>query len=326
MKPRTGSDNAKLKIALFLILTCAAGFSITPETTKTIDSRTSAVSLLRSFKGTFTRPVSANYLVFLPRAYSSRPRDRWPLILFLHGSGERGTDLKKLSNDGPAMMAHRDPDFPFIVVSPQCPEDDWWNNDVLISLLNEVQRKYRVDLTRVYLTGLSMGGYGTWALATEYPDRFAAIAPISGAGYSDCANRLTKLPIWVFHGAKDKLVPPSEAQDMFDTIKKAGGDIKLTMYPDAGHNAWTRTYQNPDFYAWLLQQTRQPSGAAPKPSPKSHSKIYPQCIERDRSLYVAWQYGGKPAREGGRESRDIDECVSKKTLLRGSDSLCRRYS
>jgi predicted peptidase len=199
-------------------------------------------------------------MLFLPRDYAKDPHKKWPLIMFLHGSGERGSDLEKVKGNSPAKLGETEPDFPFIVVSPQCPEDDWWSNDVLISLLDSVQKKYRVDADRVYLTGLSMGGYGVWALATEYPDRFAAIAPISGAGYSDCANRLKHLPIWVFHGAKDKLVPPSEAQDMYDTIKKAGGDIQLTMYPDAGHNVWTRTYQNKELYVWFLAHKREHNG------------------------------------------------------------------
>jgi predicted peptidase len=127
---------------------------------------------------------------------------------------------------------------------------------VLNALLDSVTRHYRVDKKRVYLTGLSMGGYGTWALAAAHPEKFAAIAPICGGGNPADAPKLAKLPIWVFHGGKDTTVPLQRSQEMVDAIKSAGGDPKFTIYPDAGHDSWTETYNNPEFYQWLLSQAR----------------------------------------------------------------------
>jgi predicted peptidase len=144
--------------------------------------------------------------------------------------------------------------FDFIIVSPQCPKDIWWpeKNEILINLLDDIEKKYRVDTDRVYLTGLSMGGFGTWSLAMAYPDRFAAIAPICGGGERYGAPRLKKVPVWAFHGAKDNTVPLIRSQEMVDAVKKAGGDAKLTIYPEAEHDSWTETYNNPELYEWFL--------------------------------------------------------------------------
>jgi predicted peptidase len=117
-------------------------------------------------------------------------------------------------------------------------------------------KKYKVDKDRIYVSGLSMGGFGTWSLAAYTPDRFAAIAPICGGGEPFRTRRLTGLPVWVFHGAKDKAVPLERSQEMVDALKKRGGSVKLTIYPEAGHDSWSETYDNPDFYEWLLQQRR----------------------------------------------------------------------
>src|SRR5262245_53750329 len=136
----------------------------------------------QSFKKKITSNVSADYLLFLPKGYEAKGRKRWPLMLFLHGAGERGTNLSKVTVHGPPKIVKNRPDFPFILVSPQCPEGEVWSNDTLLALLDEVIRKHKVDTNRIYLTGLSMGGYGTWSLGIRYPDGFAAIAPICGGG------------------------------------------------------------------------------------------------------------------------------------------------
>ncbi|HEX5444020.1 MAG TPA: prolyl oligopeptidase family serine peptidase, partial [Pirellulales bacterium] len=183
---------------------------------------------------------------------------KWPLILFLHGSGESGDDLNKVKIHGPPKIVETKHDFPFIVVSPQSSRRGW-NVDALKGLLDEVLADYRVDRNRVYLTGLSMGGFGTWSLAAAYPDTFAAIAPICGGGNPSEAKRLKDLPIWVFHGAKDPAVPLQRSQDMVDALKAAGADeknLKFTVYPDAGHDSWTETYNNPELYKWLLSHQR----------------------------------------------------------------------
>lgn len=198
--------------------------------------------------------VYCNYLLYLPNGYRNTGK-RWPLILFLHGAGERGDDLDLVKKHGPPKIVEKKA-LPFIVVSPQCPEGKWWSNDVLIALLDHVVATYRVDPSRIYLTGLSMGGYGTWSLACEYPERFAAIAPICGGGNPHLAFRLVNLPVWAFHGAKDDVVPLEESQRMVNAIKKLGGQARLTVYPNAQHDSWTRTYDNPRFYEWLLSHRR----------------------------------------------------------------------
>ncbi len=203
-----------------------------------------------------TKTMSCQYSLFLPADYAKNKRKRWPLILFLHGAGQRGDNLDLLKEHGIPKILDRNPDFPFIVVSPQCPADGWWSTDVPSALLDEIVRKYRVDEDRVYVTGLSMGGFGTWLLALEYPHRFAAIAPICGGGNPLIAHRIKHLPVWAFHGAKDKVVPLAKTKEMVEALRKCGGNVKLTIYPDAEHDAWTRTYENPILYQWFLKHRR----------------------------------------------------------------------
>jgi predicted peptidase len=208
----------------------------------------------KTFEKRITMTAKLDYLLSLPADYE-KSRKSWPLVLFLHGSGESGTNLDKVKTHGPPKIVEAKGPFSFILVSPQCPGRGW-NSDVLNALLDSVTRHYRVDKKRVYLTGLSMGGYGTWALAAAHPEKFAAIAPICGGGNPADAPKLAKLPIWVFHGGKDTTVPLQRSQEMVDAIKSAGGDPKFTIYPDAGHDSWTETYNNPEFYQWLLSQAR----------------------------------------------------------------------
>jgi len=203
------------------------------------------------------------YLLFLPQKYGEDPEREWPLILFLHGAGERGDDLELVKKHGVSKVAEERADFPFIAVSPQCPEDSWWSSHIqaLDALLEEVMAMYAVDADRVYLTGLSMGGYGTWHLAAAYPERFAAIAPICGGGpwhlgFPGKACVLRRVPIWVFHGAKDPVVPLEESQKMVKALRECGGNVRFTIYPEAGHDAWTETYDNPELYEWFLQHRR----------------------------------------------------------------------
>ncbi len=212
----------------------------------------------QSFEKKITKTVGARYLLFLPRGYAKESQKRWPLILFLHGAGERGDDVERVKIHGVIKVAEKQPDFPFIVVAPQCPEDSWWDRqiDTLTALLDEILADYKVDPDRVYVTGLSMGGFGAWALAIEHPERFAAIAPICGRGNPFAASRLKDLPAWVFHGAKDTVVPIRYSEEMVASIKACGGDVKFTVYPDAEHDSWTETYNNPELYKWFLQHKR----------------------------------------------------------------------
>ncbi len=178
-------------------------------------------------------------------------------MLFLHGAGERGDDLELVKTLGLPAILDRQEEFSFIVVAPQCPQGDSWSTAVLNALLDQVISTYSVDECRVYVTGLSMGGYGTWNLAVRYPHRLAAIAPICGGGVSLLAYRLKDLPIWAFHGAKDDVVPLSESEKMVDSVKESGGSVRFTVYPEAGHDSWTQTYDNPELYEWFLQHRRR---------------------------------------------------------------------
>ena len=219
-----------------------------------------------NFTATITQTQNLEYLLFLPPGYEADPQKKWPLMLFLHGAGERGTNVWLVAVHGPPKLVRTQSDFPFILVSPQCPPDQRWNPDVLAKLLDQLEATHRVDKSRVYLTGLSMGGYGTWTLGIRYPERFAAIAPICGGGdwlevrLSSRRNReaLKSLPVWAFHGAKDNVVPLSESERMVDVLKTAAGNenTKLTVYPDANHDSWTETYNNPELFQWLLQHRR----------------------------------------------------------------------
>jgi len=212
---------------------------------------------------------TVNYLLFLPRGYEAGAGKRWPLILFLHGSGERGTNVWKVATHGPPGKVASQPDFPFIIVSPQCPEGEHWSNDVLLALLDEVMGHYATDPARIYLTGLSMGGYGTWDLGLTHPERFAAMVPICGGGEMislllssrEKAESLKALGIWAFHGAKDSVVPVEESQRMVEAAKKVGiKEVKLTIYPETDHNSWTQTYNNPELYDWLLSHRSKEDG------------------------------------------------------------------
>ena len=196
------------------------------------------------------------YLLYLPPGYEKDEKKTFPLILFLHGAGETGSDINKVKVHGPPKLVEKGQKFEFIVVSPQAPTRGW-KPDSLLALLDEVEKMNRVDKDRVYVTGLSMGGFGTWALAAAAPERFAAIAPICGGGNPRTADKLKGLPIWVFHGAKDNAVPLKRSEDMVKALKEAGNEVKFTVYPNAGHDSWTESYNNPELYKWFLSNTRR---------------------------------------------------------------------
>lgn len=217
----------------------------------------------QSFQATIQKNVSLRYLVYVPKDYQHSDRE-WPVVLFLHGMGERGADLELVKRHGIPKLIEEGTDFPFIALSPQCPEHTVWPNelDALHALVEHIIREYRVDTTRVYVTGLSMGGFGTWHLAAIYPRMFAAIVPICGGtmphvGFPERIRVLKDVPVWAFHGAQDDTVPLHMSQELVDVLKDHHGNVKLTVYPDAEHDSWTRTYANPDLYEWLLQQKNE---------------------------------------------------------------------
>lgn len=220
---------------------------------------------------TFEKQISVklDYLLFLPEGYSNDSDKKWPLMLFLHGAGERGSDVNKVKVHGPPKIVQTKKDFPFILVSPQCPANSWWKPYELIALLDQIQKDYKVDPDRVYLTGLSMGGFGTWELASQNPQRFAAIAPICGGGNPASARRMRDLPIWVFHGDADRTVPVALSDEMVAALKKVGNDVKYTRYEGIDHDSWTKTYANEELYTWMLSHKRgeKKTAAAPAAAP-----------------------------------------------------------
>jgi pimeloyl-ACP methyl ester carboxylesterase len=203
----------------------------------------------------FTRQIG--FLISLPEDYRNDTAKKWPLLFFLHGIGECGTDIQKVKVNGPPKLVAAGKHFPFIIVSPQAQDPDiGWEPEDLNRLLVYVKQTYRVDDTRVYLTGLSMGGFGTWALAIKHPEEFAAMIPICGGGDSAEAWRLRHIPIWCFHGALDNVVPVARDEQMITAVKRYNPLAKFTVYPDAFHNSWERTYNNDSVYDWLLKQTK----------------------------------------------------------------------
>jgi predicted peptidase len=232
-----------------------------PESMKAQDApKQTAQTLNRSV----TQTQQLKYWLFLPKGYAAKETKRWPLLVFLHGMRERGDNLELVKKHGPAKTVEQQPDFPFILVSPQCPADRWWPVDAVSALIDEVMEKHAVDAKRVYLTGLSMG-FATWELGLKTPERFAAIAPICGGGNPfppfgfapKRAEALKSMGIWAFHGGKDPVVKLAESERMVQAMKIYGcSDVELTLYPEAGHDSWTETYNNPKLYEWFLKHTR----------------------------------------------------------------------
>jgi len=208
-----------------------------------------------------TTTVNVGYLLYLPKDYPESTQ-RWPLIVFLHGSGESGTDLEAVTRNGPPKIVGQHQDLPFVILSPQRSDGQSWAPSTIRMLLEDVVRRYQIDTDRVYLTGLSMGGFATWELALELPGAFAAIAPVCGGGNPDAVCALRDIPVWVFHGAKDNIVPIENSEEMVTALKACGGNVRFTAYPGVGHNSWDSAYGDPELYRWFLAQHRQPHPAA----------------------------------------------------------------
>jgi predicted peptidase len=218
----------------------------------------------------------SSYYVYVPKAWTADKT--WPVIVYLHGAGERGKDpvAPTQTGLGPVVAATQGT-FPAVVVFPLAPPGAFWGmpdmNDQVMKTLDEVMTRWNGDASRVYLTGNSLGGFGTWFLGALHPDRFAALAPICGgvrgkaprpdapfAGVpendraTEIARRIGKIPTWIFHGARDPVVPVRFSRELYKAMQAAGGDVHYTEYPDAGHNSWDRTYANPKVIEWLLAQ------------------------------------------------------------------------
>lgn len=200
-----------------------------------------------------TRKVNVGTVIAKPRTYDQDRKKHWPLLVFLHGSGERGTDLAKVRIHGPLHHYDEGTDYPFIIAAPQCPDNTWWDWNVLSGWLDQVLKKFRVNPDQIYLTGLSMGGYGTWEWGAREASRFAALIPICGGGSRIGTLPLSGMPIWCVHGTDDPVVPISESLSMVERAQRAGAIVKMSSVPGEGHGVWINFYKNEDWVNWLLQ-------------------------------------------------------------------------
>jgi predicted peptidase len=199
----------------------------------------------------------AKYVIFVPKGYTGEKA--YPLILFLHGAGETGTDGKKQAVVGLGKAIKEQGDsFSFIAVFPQSQKRNWKadsdDGKRALAILDEVEKGYKVDKKHVYLTGLSMGGYGTWSFAEAFPDRWAAIVPICGGGDPKTAEKIKNIPCWIFHGEADNAVPVAKSREMKKALMEAGAkEVEYTEYPGVGHNSWIKAYETKELYPWLLK-------------------------------------------------------------------------
>lgn len=204
------------------------------------------------------------YVLYVPPQYEENKDHHWPVILFLHGSGEMGTDNIRQTGVGLPRYIRKNPEsFPFVVIMPQVSEM-WYrgrNGAAMLAILDQTLSEYRTDPDRVYLTGLSMGGFGTWELAVTQPDRFAAIAPVCGMAPTDYLSNIKEMPVWAFHGEKDPNVPVSGSRDAIGALRKLGSEPKYSEYPNEGHKIWDMVYGSKQLYRWFLEHKRP---AAPR--------------------------------------------------------------
>jgi len=218
------------------------------------------MNINKKYDGMITKEIHLNYRLHLPNDYNEEEPEGYPMILFLHGSGERGSDINALKRTGLTKYIEEHDDFPFIVISPQCNEKTWWTRelDSLYALAKHVMGELNVDEKRMYLTGLSMGGFGCWHFAERYPKLFTAMIPIASGteehiGFPERVKVLEDLPIWAFHGEKDPIVPMQELKKLMPYL---GENFKYTEYPGGKHDVWTETYENNEIYAWLLKHSK----------------------------------------------------------------------
>ncbi|PKH68483.1 phospholipase [Flavobacterium sp. ALD4] len=186
-------------------------------------------------------------------------RAKKPLIIFLHGSGERGTDIEKVKVHGPFKFLKIN-ELDSYVLAPQCPENEYWDSEVLYQLILKIQKENNIDSNRIYLTGLSIGGWGAWNLAFAHPEMFAALVPI--AGFVDRVPmiencKIAAIPIRIFHGLVDDVVDVNYSITIYKKLKTCNSNIELTIFDDAGHDSWTRVYDNKEIYEWMFQQIKK---------------------------------------------------------------------
>jgi predicted peptidase len=213
------------------------------------------------------------YLLYLPKEYEKERAKKWPLLIFLHGKSLRGNNLERLKRYGLPEMINRGKEFPFIVASPQCPLGTSWNNDGwFIPLYRELTQKYRIDRNRIYLIGMSLGGYGVWYTAIRYPEYFAAIMPLCGGGDAKKVCRIKHIPVWTFHGKEDRIVLPEESRKMVRALERCGGNIRFTLLEAKGHDLH-RVFHDNKIYMWLLKHRKSDNNHFGKPSEKKRPSV-----------------------------------------------------
>lgn len=207
---------------------------------------------IHNFSKEISKHVNLNYLLYLPSDYQEG--QEWPLLIFLHGDGGQ-KDINLIRGYGPPKLIEEGHDLPLICLAPQLPGDVHWNPDELYALVQEVISNYSIDENRIYLSGLSRGGFGTWEFAVSYPDLFAAIAPVCARGISGI-ERVKDIPIWIFHGELDPGVPVQDSKWLYQELIAVNADVRITIYPDLGHDIWDRVYHDEIFWEWLMRQKK----------------------------------------------------------------------
>jgi predicted peptidase len=266
----SAATRTKMKITSVLIFAvCVSGLwpGVVAATDWTADQVATTRMEAKTFTSSGKNPIKVEYLLYLPKGYQTNSATRWPLMIYLHGAAERTDNVFGITWHGPPKLVRQGHNPQFVIVAPLCPPNQWWSDTKLLQLLNFVEKEYRVDTNRVYLTGMSMGGSGTWSLGLTHAKRFAAIAPICGNVKPDFLKKLSveqteaikSLPVWAFHGAKDTTVLPVASERMVKALMTMGStNVFFTKYPNADHDSWTATYNNPGFYHWLLKHQRKP--------------------------------------------------------------------
>ena len=244
-----------MRLSLSLLLVCISLPHLAAET----PAPEPGTQVAQHFSTTLPdgKKESLGYWLYFPKPSEADAKAKLPMVLFLHGSGERGTNLDLVKKHGPPSILGKNKDMDgCLIASPQCPDKQWWDAKVLKLLCDDLVHRYPVDKDRIYLTGLSMGGFATWTMLAQYPRYWAAAVPICGGGEPQSAEKFKTVPIWAFHGAKDPAVPVKASQEMIAALEKAGGKPKFTIYPNEEHQSWIPAYNDPELWTWLLSQKR----------------------------------------------------------------------
>lgn len=212
----------------------------------------------QEIKAKFQKEVKKVQQITYLLDYPQNTNAKVPLIVFLHGSGERGTDLEMVKAHSPFTYKSLIKE-PVAILAPQCPPNVWWDTEAVYHLIKEIQQKYKIDESRIILTGLSMGGWGTLKLAMEHPDLFSAVVPVCPPVdrlFKVRAAQYSNLPMKIFHGGNDDIVSPMNAIEIYQAIRKTNKQVELVIFPDDNHNSWDSTYSNPKLYEWMLAQNK----------------------------------------------------------------------